>query len=65
MQRSLFIWTFEKAFDNLWLESCIVDMYKRWVKENLRTNFHELNNEGYIQIYIPGDPKKLHELDHS
>ena len=43
----------EKAFDKLWLKSCIIDMFRSGVKGNFLTNVYELNNEGYIQIHTP------------
>ena len=43
----------EKAFDKLWLKSCIIDMYRSGVKGNFLKNVYELNNEGYIPIHTP------------
>ena len=43
----------EKAFDKLWLKSCIIDIFRSGVKGNFLTNVYALNNEGYIQIHTP------------
>ena len=43
----------ETAFDELWLKSCIIDMFRSGVQGNFLTNVYEFDNEGCIKIHTP------------